>query len=62
MPPASLSKSSEDENQLSGAVTMFLIVPRNEDERAMGGCWAPYDGDNALIVVRSGSSKKCDTR
>lgn len=38
-PFASSNSSSEPANQEKGAVTMFLIAPKNELERARGGAW-----------------------
>lgn len=38
-PFVSSNSSSEPANQEKGAVTMFLMVPKNEFERARGGAW-----------------------
>lgn len=38
-PFASSNSSSEPANQLKGAATMLLMVPRNEPERARGAAW-----------------------
>lgn len=53
--PSMFSNSSVLPNHESGAVTMFLIVPSRDDERARGARWIldlfPFVKEDGIVVV-----------
>ena len=53
-PLVSSNSSSEPANQAKGAVTRFLIVPKNELERASGAAW--FCGVYVLIAEQDGGA------